>query len=252
MKKLPKTNPKLFIVIPTRNEEKVILKTLSEIKNKVKVPHKIIVVDDSQDKTPLIVKKYMRKHKNVTLVVNGSKKKSFAHALKIGFDRAGEGPIVTIMGDLCDDARTVNKMYQKYLQGYDLVCGSRYIKGGGRVGGPRMQGICSEIVCRTTPLLTGIKTHDVSNSFKLYRKSILRKIRFNLNSGPEISMEITLQAFFNGDKITEIPTVWRGRTMGTSKFNFIQRSPFYLRIYTWAIKNSIRKIFGLTLNKYTY
>lgn len=63
-------------------------------------------------------------------------------------------------------------------------------------------------------------------------------------------MEITLQAFFNGAKITEIPTTWRGRTLGQSNFKIFHRTPKYARIVYWSLENSLRKFFGLDLKKF--
>lgn len=54
-------------------------------------------------------------------------------------------------------------------------------------------------------------------------------------------MDILLQVFENGARITEIPTTWRGRTAGRSKFRMFERIPKYLTIYVRAISQTIRK-----------
>ena len=67
--------PILTIIIPARKEEETILKTLEGLRKEVKTPHRIIVVNDfdKSDKTDEIVKKYCRKHKNVSLIINRNK-----------------------------------------------------------------------------------------------------------------------------------------------------------------------------------
>ncbi len=52
----------ISIIIPTKNEESVIEKTLTSLKNNLSLPHEIIVTDGaSTDKTVEIAKKYADK-----------------------------------------------------------------------------------------------------------------------------------------------------------------------------------------------
>ena len=69
-----------------------------------------------------------------------------------------------------------------------------------------------------------IPTTDVANAFKLCRKDALQKIKIK-NSGFAISMEITLKMYFQGYKISEIPTCWKGRKEGKSKFQVLRITP---------------------------
>lgn len=241
----------LTIIIPAHNEEEAIIKTLESLKRSIKIPHKIIVIDDSSsDQTKDVVNNYIKKNKNVICTQTTPNVRGFANALKLGFSRVQSGVIVPVMADLCDEPKTINEMYSKIQKGWDVVCGSRYMKGGRKKGGPILQHYLSVIVCRTVQLLTGVPTSDVSNAFKMYRKEWLDRVKINPSSGVEASMEILLQTYFNGAKITEIPTTWRGRTDGASKFKIIERTPRYSRICLWAFENSIRKLFGIKLQKF--
>ena len=49
------------------------------------------------------------------------------------------------MADLSDEMTQVDHMYALYLQGFDLVCGSRYMKGGKLIGGPFFKQLLSRI-----------------------------------------------------------------------------------------------------------
>lgn len=228
---------KLTIVIPAHNEEDIIISTLNDLKKKLTVQCNILVVDDhSTDKTSSLVKEYIKNNKNVNFVGNYGPNRGFSSALKIGFAKSKTEYVLPVMADLCDDPRTINKMHSKISENWDIVCGSRYMKGGSKVGGPKLQGLFSNIVCRSLKIITGIPTWDVSNAFKVYRKSLFKRIKIRDGAGVEISMEITLNAFFIGAKITEIPTHWRGRTVGDSKFKLLVRFPKYLKIYLWSLK----------------
>jgi hypothetical protein len=164
-------------------------------------------------------------------------------ALKTGFKAVAEPAALLTMGDLSDDLSDVDKMYDMLShKGYDLVCGSRYIKGGKQIGGPPLKGFFSRMIGLTLPLLIGIPSHDLSNSFKLYRKSLLDAIKLESDGGFEIGMEITVKAYLMGHKIGEIPTIWRDRAQGRSNFKLWQWAPKYIRWYLAAIFGKIKHI----------
>lgn len=241
----------LTIVIPARNEEGIILKTLQEINAKVVIPYEVVVVNDgSTDKTEEVVRAFGRKHRNVRIISTKEGAHGFANALKLGSGEARGDRVVPVMADLCDDPKTINLMYKKLEEGWDIVCGSRYIQGAGKEGGPKLQGFLSRLVSLSLHYLTGVPTKDVSNAFKMYRKKILRNVKFNPRAGVEASMKITLQAYFADARITDVPTHWVGRKVGKSKFKLLQRAPRYLRIYLWALENSVRKRLGLKIKDF--
>lgn len=230
----------LTIIIPARNEEQIIAKTIDAIEKTVKIPHDIVIIDGcSTDNTKAIA---LRTKGNIRIINQKNNKSGFADALASGIQNTNCEFVVFVMADLCDNPCTINKMYKKINQGWDVVCGSRYMKGAKKIGGPKIQGLFSYIVCKSLHLLTGIPTKDVSNAFKMYRRSILEKIVFDRKGGMEVSMEIALQAYFKGARMIDIPTTWVGRSVGVSKFKIIERGNKYFKIYLWALKNAFHLI----------
>ncbi len=65
--------------------------------------------------------------------------------------------------------------------GYDLVCGSRYMKDGKQNGGPVLKGLMSRTAGTSLHFLSRVTTHDCTNSFKLYRKSIVLEVKVVLH-----------------------------------------------------------------------
>lgn len=236
------------IIIPTYNEEKVIIKTLENIRRYVKIKKEVIIIDDSTDKTESIVKQYIRNHHWVIFIKNKPQNKGFVQSVFTGVKMSSKELVVMVMGDMCDNPQTINIMYRKISEGWDVVCGSRYMRGGKRLGGPEFLGFLSQYLCLSSYILTGIPTHDITNSFKMYRKQLLQKLKFNYDAGTAISMEILYQAYFNNAKITEVPTVWRGRL--ETRFKLGQRGPKYLKIFYWALKNKLRQLLKLLLNEF--
>jgi hypothetical protein len=130
-------------------------------------------------------------------------------------------------------------MLQKINEGYDVVCGSRYIQGGARIGGPKIKGFFSFLAGVSMFHLTGIPTHDPVNTFKMYRKQVLDSIETTA-TGFEISMELLLRAYYAGFKIAEVPTVWKERRKGKSSFSLLKLFPKYLKLYLWCIVKNFK------------
>jgi len=224
----------ITLVIPAHNEEGIIAHTIKSIEGQLNLDYQIVVVNDhSVDNTAIVVQGLMKQYSNLRLVDNDTPR-GFANALKKGFSVSNSDLIIPVMADLCDDPRTIRDMYAKSLEGFDIVCGSRYMSGGTKNGGPFLQSLFSRFVGCSLRYLTGIPTFDASNSFKCYRRNVLNSVKLQ-SQGFEISMEITLKAYFSGFKITEIPTSWTGRSIGKSKFYLFKVAPGYIRLYLWAI-----------------
>lgn len=196
--------------------------------------------DHSCDNTAGIVKRLAQEYKNIKLVENKFEK-GFANAMITGFLNAGGDFVLPLMGDLCDDLSTIPLMISKIKDGYDVICGSRYISGGARLGGSRIKGFFSFFTGWSLFYLLGLPTHDIANAFKMYRKKVIDSIDIKAR-GFEISMEMPLKAYYLGYKITEIPTVWRERQKGKSSFKMLKLTPSYFRVYVWAVLMKLMRI----------
>ena len=241
----------LTIIIPAKHEEETIIPTLTSLAAHVRTPHRIIVINvsDTKDKTANLVRRYAITHPNVRLIRKIHPYGTFWMALSLGFRAVKHGAVVPFMADACDNPKDIDRMYAKLLQDWDVVAASRYMKGGKKIGGPAVQSMFSWLVCSSLHALTGIPTSDVSNAFKMYKKSALEVVKVNPASGVEASMEVILHAYFNGMKITEIPTIWKGRAKGYSKFNMLERTPRYLKVYIWAILTTLSTSFSVISGK---
>jgi len=229
------------VVIPAHNEENSIEEVIRCLEQGVKGNYEILVVDDhSSDKTVQIVKKLASEYNNISLVPN-KEEAGFANAIRTGFSNARTDIVVPVMADLCDDPNIINKMYEKLLEeGFDIVCGSRYMKDGKKIGGPLLKSLFSKFYGISLYFLLGIPTHDIANAFKMYRKEVIDAILLE-SKGFEILVELPLKAFFLGYRITELPTIWRDRKEGRSKFRLFQQGLRYFRFYIWALKKKLDK-----------
>ena len=130
---------KLSLVIPAYNEEENIAETISAIEGALDFDYEIIVINDhSQDTTGAIVSNLMKRYTNVRLIDNDGAR-GFANTLRKGFSCARGELIIPVMADLCDDVVTIKAMVQKISEGFDVVCGSRYMQDGLRLGGSKIK-----------------------------------------------------------------------------------------------------------------
>lgn len=232
---------KLSIVTPVYHEQDNIVSVIEGIRKHVKTSSYefLIVYDTDDDPTCAVVKDHVKKHKlkNVVLVKNcvGSKR-GFLNALKSGFVTAKGDAVLVMMADLCDDPKDIDKMYEAFMQGADIVCASRYMKGGKQIGSPLLKRTLSRLGGRSLHHMRRVPVHDVTNNFKLYRRALLQNIPLGEQGGFEIAMEITLKAHKLGYAVVEIPTIWRDREAGQAKFNLKKMLPRYLRLYMYAFK----------------
>ena len=226
----------LSIVSPVYNEADNIENLVEEVDKKIQSPLELIVVYDfPEDNTLPVLKEILHRYKFEIRYVQNHFGRGALNAIKTGFNCAKGETVLVTMADLSDDLGIVDAMYRKiHDDNFDIVCGSRYMRGGKQVGGPLLKKLLSSLAGKSLCLLRRFPTHDVTNSFKMYRKKILEKIEVQSEGGFEIGMELVVKAFLQNCKITEIPTTWIDRTSGTSKFQMWKWMPSYLRWYIHA------------------
>ncbi len=232
-------SPILALLIPVYHEEDSIGSLLNEIEKCIKIPVKVyILYDYEEDPTLPVVKSLKDNLRYPVELVKNRIGKGVLNAILTGFTTFEEEACVVIMADASDDLNTINGMYGLFCQGFHIVCGSRYMRNGAQLGGTWFKKALSRLAGVSLYYITRLPTHDVTNSFKLYSKPALEKIEFESSGGFEIGMEIVVKSFINGLAITEVPTTWRDRYEGTSKFKLWAWLPKYLKWYFYLIFRS--------------
>lgn len=232
---------KLSIIIPVRNEEKVIVKTVSNLVEtliKNDILYEIIIVNDhSFDKTKSVLQELSKKYENIK-VMDNYLKQGFGNAIKVGLDNYSGDYVVIYMGDDSDDPNDVVKYYKKLEEGYDCVFGSRFIDGSKVNNYPFLKLVFNRLGNWLIKILFGIKYNDVSNAFKAYKKEVIESIKPLVSSSFNITVEIPLKAIIRKYKYCVVPINWYGRTSGVSKFKLkeLQRKYLFSILYVWLEK----------------
>ncbi|MDR1195585.1 MAG: glycosyltransferase, partial [Endomicrobium sp.] len=159
------------------------------------------------------------------------------NAIKTGLESSQEKYTVVTMADLSDPPSVINDMYEKAeKENADIVCASRYMKGGSQKGGPFIKSLMSRLAGVSLHLFARVPTYDSTNSFKLYRTSFLKKQTIESSGGFELGLELVAKAYAGKAKIAEVPTAWTDRAAGKSNFKVAAWTPKYLKWYFYAFK----------------
>ena len=233
---MPSTPP-LTIVIPVYNEGANFRALWAELTSGIKTSFTALVVYDfDQDNTLPVAQEIVASGETRLNLRKNTYGRGVTGAIKTGLEAVESGPVLVTMADLSDELSQVEEMYQLYLQGFDLVCGSRYMKGGRLIGGPFFKQLMSRVSGLTLHYFRGVPTHDATNSFKLYDGQMVHDVKVESVAGFELGLELTVKAFLNGYRIAEIPSTWRDRTAGTSRFRILHWLPHYLKWYFYAFQ----------------
>lgn len=227
------------IVIPVYNEKGNIGRSLTKIKEEVTVPYQVTIVYDFEEDNSLPEAKEYNQKLNLDLVyVKNVYGRGALSAIKTGLYSTELPFTVVTMADLSDPPYVINEMLKKALEDKcDIVCGSRYMRGGSQKGQLNIKSILSRIAGLTLKYFAGIPSHDATNSFKLYSKEVLKKIQIESSGGFELGLELVVKSHLMGFKISEVPTSWEDRSQGQSRFQLYNWIPKYLKWYMLAYQS---------------
>jgi len=232
--------PELSIVIPVYNEPDNIGPTLRRITEQVSTPHEILVVYDFDADTTVPVVRDLRPSLPSVRLHRNDIGRGVLNAMKAGI-AGSEAPLVLItMADGSDEMDGVDEMVRLADAGAVVVAGSRYMKGGRQIGGPMLKRLLSRAAGLSLHWFARVPIHDATNNFKLYRRDFLDSVTIESTGGFELAIELTAKATLAGHRLAEVPTTWRDRTAGESRFNFRAWLPRYLRWYLHIYRGRLR------------
>jgi dolichol-phosphate mannosyltransferase len=224
------------IVIPVYNEGENIRSALEQIHQKVTCPYHVVIVHDFDEDNTLPVARQVQKELGLPLTFKrNSLGRGVLGAIRTGLETAVSPWVIVTMADISDPPEVINALLKQAVQQQlDLVCASRYMRGGKQIGGPWLKGLLSKTAGLTLHWFAGIPTHDATNSFKLYRHELIRQIPIESTGGFELGIELVVKAHRAGFRIGEVPTTWRDRPAGQSRFQMRNWLPKYIKWYLLA------------------
>ena len=225
------------LIIPAYNEAENFPRLVAEVEAHVPRPFTMYVVYDfDADTTVPVARGFQAGRPWLELVKN--RYKEVVGAIRTGFGVVGTGPALVVLADLSDDLSIVPALLAKYRRGYRVVCASRYMRGGRQLGGSLLKRTLSRAAGLFLACAVRFPTRDATNNFRLYDATLVNEMRIESAGGFELALELTANAFRRGERIAEIPTTWRDRTAGESRFNMRKWLPKYLYWFGYALRGS--------------
>jgi glycosyltransferase involved in cell wall biosynthesis len=200
----------------------------------------LVVVDSREDTTIPPVETVAARVPQVRIHLN-DRGRGVLNAMRSGFDAARGGHVLVTMADGSDDPADLAAMWSLALSGADVVVASRYMRGGRQLGGPLVKRTLSRLAGLSLHWVGGLAVHDPTSNYKLYSRRLLDSVAIESEAGFELAIELTVKAHLAGMRIAEVPTTWRDRTAGESRFRLRQWLPHYLRWYRRGISARLRR-----------
>lgn len=225
------------VVIPVFNEGANIARFCDQAKRHLPDGGEFLFVYDFDDDDTLPALASLHADERPATVRNVRNQASGVRdAIVTGMKKAAAPVILVMMADLSDDFPKAHEMIARTEQGADVVCASRYMRGGKQIGGPLLKGMMSRAAGLSLHWLAGLPVHDPTNSFKAYRRDFLERTPVESSEGFALALELTVKAHFEGGRVEEVPATWLDRSAGSSRFRLVHWIPSYFRWYWWALR----------------
>jgi glycosyltransferase involved in cell wall biosynthesis len=212
------------VIIPTYNERENIAQLVFQL---LALPTRVAVIvvdDDSPDGTGDIVDHLAAESPGRVQAIHRAGKLGLGTAYIAGFKRAladGADLICTMDADFSHNPRYVPAMVNRIGQGYDLVIGSRYVRGGGTSGCTSDRILLSWGANALARIVLGLKARDTTAGFRCYRREVLATIGLDeiKASGYSFLIEMLYRVGQRGYRVGEVPIVFENRRLGSSKIS---------------------------------
>lgn len=229
---------KLSLIIPAHNEEGCIEETLNNLiavlRNEQLDFDILVINDNSTDDTEILLQSLCKQYSEVNYM-NNVFPQGFGYAIQYGLTHYKGDAVAIVMADGSDAPEDVVQFFRKLCEGYDSIFGSRFIKGGGTRNYPFFKLLLNRIVNTLIQILFGIKYNDVTNAFKMYRRTTINGLKPFLSAHFNLTVELPLKTITRGHTYAVLPNTWINRQAGESKLKIKEMGSRYLFVIFYCL-----------------
>jgi glycosyltransferase involved in cell wall biosynthesis len=203
------------VIVPTRNEEESLHLVLPRIPRDM-IDELLLVDGNSTDKT---IEKAREMWPDVRIV--NQKGRGKGDALRLGFAEAKGDIIITLDADGSMEPEKIPEFLRLLHDGYDVVKGSRFCKGGGTSDMQWYRKVANWMMTKLANVLHGSKYTDITYGYNAFWKKTLDGITLKTTDF-ETELEFLIKMARKRLKITELPCFEKKRAGGASKLNSLK------------------------------
>jgi dolichol-phosphate mannosyltransferase len=228
----------LSVVIPAHDEEGHIAETVEGLAAALRaagIAYEILVVNDnSSDGTERELARLCAADGNVRYV-NNTPPSGFGFAVRRGLAEFRGDAVAIVMADGSDDPADLVRFHRKLESGYDCVFGSRFMHGSRVTDYPKFKLLLNRLGNLLIRALFLLRYNDVTNDFKLYRRSAIAGVQPLLSHHFNLTVELPLKCIVRGYRYAVLENSWKNRKAGVSKLRIKEMGSRYLFIilYCW-------------------
>jgi dolichol-phosphate mannosyltransferase len=215
---------RIFVIVPTYNEADNLDELIRQLLD-LPVDLSIVIVDDnSPDGTGQLADNWSANHPNQVAVIHRAEKLGLGTAYIAGFKYAMAQPkassIMTMDADFSHNPRYVPEIIAAARNNH-VIIGSRYVPGGGSKNCSWKRIALSKGANLFARTLLGLRAHDVTAGFRLYRREALETIPLDqiFSNGYSFLIEMLFLCQRRGWQVGEVPIIFEDRRMGTTKIS---------------------------------
>jgi glycosyltransferase involved in cell wall biosynthesis len=222
----------LDIVIPVYNEGRNIIPVLDSLAAGVKTPFRVLICYDRDDDDTLTA---LADYKKCSVAFIKNRGKGALGAVLSGFEAADAAAVLMMPADDDYNAPIIDPMMEQFRAGCDIVCPSRFMRGGCMVGCPPVKATLVRTAAFVLKYLLRLPTHDPTNGFRLFSKRLLNDLPVETEAGFAYSLELLAKADRLGLKVAEVPARWFERKAGKSRFKVFKWAPIYMEWVNYVL-----------------
>ena len=237
-------NKSLSIILPIYNEKESLAIMVRLLKSTLKFENEILIIYDSlEDNCVSEAKKLEKEIPNVRAIHNDIQP-GVKFAVEKGIKESKYDIIFVTAVDEIFPIIAIDEMINLIVNdGFEFISGTRYSKGGKRIGGSLLGSVLSKTANKLFKIFTNFPLSDCTTGIKMMRKNVWNSISLESNSiGWAFAFELTIKVYLNNFKIEEVPLKSVDRLFGgSSTFKPLPWIKEYLKWFLWGIKKA-RKI----------
>ncbi|MEZ5252824.1 MAG: polyprenol monophosphomannose synthase [Microthrixaceae bacterium] len=236
------------LVVPTYQEAGNIERFLREVRAALPEADVFVFDDNSPDGTGELAERVAEELGRIDVVHRPSKeglgaayRHGISHVLGLGYEIVMQMDV-----DFSHDPAVLPRLRQAILDGADVAVGSRYVPGGATPDWPLRRRMLSKYGNTYSRVMLGLVFNDATAGFRAYRAPVLEQISFHTTraNGYGFMIETGFRLSDAGATVTEVPIIFRDRTVGESKMAIPTMVETMSMVTWWGLCRRAPKLTG--------